>query len=129
MENIADALRNIPNYIGSTGRTEEIILKAESSLGVVFAQDYRQYLSMIGLACFDGHEFTGLTDISRLDVVTVTKEQRVINSNIPTDWYVIEETNVDGIIIWQNKSGYVYRTFPTSLPVKIASSLLEYIRL
>ncbi|MDE6931749.1 MAG: SMI1/KNR4 family protein [Oscillospiraceae bacterium] len=129
MENIVDALRNIPDYIGSNGRTEEIILKAESSLGVAFAQDYRQYLGTIGLACFDGHELTGLTDITRLDVVTVTKEQRAININIPVSWYVVEETNIDGIVIWQNESGKVYQTAPSSLPVKIANSLLEYIRL
>lgn len=129
MENIVDALRNIPDYIGSTGRTEEIILKAELSLGVAFAQDYRQYLGVIGLVCVDGHEFTGLTDITRLDVVTVTKEQRAININIPANWYVVEETNIDGIVIWQNESGQVYQTSPSSLPRKIANSLLEYIRL
>lgn len=129
MENIVDALRNIPDYIGSTGRTEEIILKAESSLGVAFAQDYRQYLGAIGLACFNGHEFTGLTDITRLDVVTVTKVQRGININIPASWYVVEETNIDGIIIWQNESGNVYQSAPSSLPTKIANNLLEYIRL
>lgn len=129
MENIIDALKSIPDYIGSTGRTEEIILKAESSLGVAFAQDYRQYLGTIGLACFDGHEFTGLTNIARLDVVTVTKEQRAINANIPESWYVVEETNMDGIVIWQNELGQVYQTSSSGVPQKIASSLLEYIRL
>ena len=84
---------------------------------------------MIGLASFDGHELTGLTNISRLDVVTVTKEQRAINTNIPESWYVVEETNIDGIIIWQNELGHMYQTSPSGIPQKIAHSLLEYIRL
>lgn len=129
MENIVDALKSIPDYIGSNGRTEEVILEAESSLGVTFAEDYRQYLKMIGLACFDGHEFTGLTNISRLDVVAITKEQRSINQKISATWYVIEQANIDGIIIWQDKLGYVYQTSPSNPPIRIANSLLEYIRL
>ena len=40
MENIVDALKSIPDYIGSNGRSEEVILEAESSLGVTFAEDY-----------------------------------------------------------------------------------------
>lgn len=129
METIVDTLKSIPDYIGSNGRTEENILEAESFLGVSFAVDYRQYLKMIGLASFDGHEFTGLTDITRLDVVIVTKEQRASNANIPESWYVVEETNMDGIVIWQNELGHVYQTSPSGVPQKIASSLLEYIRL
>lgn len=84
---------------------------------------------MIGLACFDGHELTGLTNTSRLDVVSITKEQRAINKNIPIGWYVVEQANIDGIIIWQDETGHVYQTSPSSSPIKIANSLLEYIRL
>jgi len=129
MENIVDALKSISDYIGSNGRTEVAISEAELSLDITFAEDYRQYLKMIGLACFDGHEFTGLTNLSRLDVVAVTKEQRAINKNIPMRWYVVEQANIDGIIIWQDEAGHVYQTSPSSQPVKIANSLLEYIRL
>ena len=84
---------------------------------------------MTGLACFDGHELTGLTNIPRLDVIAITKEQRSINQKISATWYVIEQANIDGIIIWQDKTGHVYQTSPSSLPIKIANSLLEYIRL
>ena len=128
METIVDTLKSIPDYIGSNGRAEENIWEAESFLGVSFAADYRQYLKMIGLASFDGHELTGLTNISRLDVVTVTKEQRAINTNIPESWYVVEETNIDGIIIWQNELGHMYQTSPSGIPQKNAHSQLEYIR-
>ena len=76
MENIIDVLRSMPDYIGSNGRSKEEIELAEKMLGVTFAKDYRKYLEEIGLACFCGHELTGLTKTERLHVVSVTKEQR-----------------------------------------------------
>lgn len=48
----------MPDYVGSNGRTEEEIAKAEKKIGITFAKDYREYLKEIGLACFDGHELT-----------------------------------------------------------------------
>ena len=64
MVNIVDVLKGMPDYIGANGRSEEEILHAEKALGISFAEDYREYLAKIGLACFDGHELTGLTSAS-----------------------------------------------------------------
>ena len=127
MDNIIDILINMPDYIGSNGRTDEEIRQAEKTLGVSFAEDYRKYLSEIGLACFDGHELTGLTQTSRLDVVSVTEEKREQFSNIVSSWYVIEETNIFGIVIWQSSDGSIYETASNSRAKKIANSLAEYI--
>lgn len=127
MINIVDALKDIPGYIGSNGRTEEEISEAERKLGIPFAKDYRAYLKEIGLACFDGHEFTGLTKTARLNVVSVTKEQRQYFDKAALLWYVIEEVGIDGIIIWQSSNGTVYATAPNSGAKKIANSLSEYI--
>ena len=55
-----------PDYIGANGRTEAEIVEAENELGITFAGDYREYLREIGLACFDSHELTGLTNTVRL---------------------------------------------------------------
>lgn len=117
----------MPDYIGSTGRSEEEIEQAEIALGVSFAKDYREYLEEIGLACFDGHELTGLTNTARLNVIDVTKEYREQLGNNVSSWYVIEEVGMDGIIIWQSFDGIVYATTPNSKAVKIAESLLEYV--
>ena len=76
MKNIIDALKSMPDFIGSNGRSKEEIELAETMLEVAFARDYRNYLEEIGLACSDGHELTGLTKTERLNVVTVTMEQR-----------------------------------------------------
>lgn len=127
MGNIVDILKGMPDYIGSDGRSENEIDHAEEMLGISFAKDYRKYLEDVGLACFDGHELTGLTNTVRLNVVSVTKEQQKQSAEIYTSWYVVEEAGIDGIVIWQDADGIVYKTAPNSKAEKIANSLAEYI--
>lgn len=126
MKNIIDVLRSMPDFIGSNGRSKEEIELAETMLEVAFARDYRNYLEEIGLACFDGHELTGLTKTERLNVVTVTMEQRERFGKIASTWYVIEETNIYGIVIWQDTEGFVYETASNAKVKKVADSLSEY---
>jgi len=118
---------SMPDYIGSNGKTEEEIAKAENALGVSFSEDYRTYLKEIGLACYDGHELTGLTKSDRLDVVSVTKEQRERIGEDASSWYVIEETGIDGIVIWQAPTGEVFQTDSVAVYHKLCSSLSEFI--
>lgn len=75
-----------------------------------------------------GHELTGICKAARLNVVDVTQDERQYNS-VPVDWYVIEQTNIDGIVIWQTASGTIYETCPGSEADKICDSLEEYISL
>ena len=63
MSDIIDILKNAPEYIGGNGRTDTEIETAEKQLGIKFSPDYRCYLKDIGLACFDGHELTGMGNI------------------------------------------------------------------
>ncbi len=122
-----DMIRSLPDYIGSNGRTEEDIKEAEKVLGVSFASDYREYLREIGLACFDGHELTGLTKTAHVDVVSVTKMQRENIGDIVIGWYVVEEAGIDGIVFWQNEKGEIYQTIPNGKTQKAYNSLVEYI--
>lgn len=126
MKNIIDVLRSMPDFIGSNGRSKEEIELAETMLEVAFARDYRNYLEEIGLACFDGHELTGLTKTDRLNVVTVTMEQREQFGKIASTWYVIEEANIYGIVIWQDTEGFVYEAASNANVKKVADSLSEY---
>lgn len=126
MKNIIDVLRSMPDFIGSNGRSKEEIELAETMLEVAFARDYRNYLEKIGLACFDGHELTGLTKTDRLNVVTVTMEQRERFGKIASTWYVIEEANIYGIVIWQDTEGFVYEAASNAKVKKVADSLSEY---
>ena len=119
-------LKNAPEYIGGNGRTDAEIESAEKLLGVEFAPDYKCYLKEIGLACFDGHELTGICKSSRLNVVDVSLSQRELFPNARS-WYVVEETNIDEIVIWQAPSGELYQTASGSMCRRICSSLAEYI--
>lgn len=127
MEDIIKTLKDAPDFIGGTGRTDVEIERVQKELGIDFATDYKTYLKEIGLACFDGHELTGICQDPRLDVVHVTKDQRENNPEAP-NCYVIEEANIDGIVIWQDFSGKIYMTVENSSPKLIADSLSAYIQ-
>ena len=126
MKNIVDLIKSMPDYIGSNGRSEEEIANAENEIGITFADDYREYLKKIGLACFDGHELTGLTKTERLSVVSVTMEQRKLFGESALTWYVVEEADIDGIVIWQASDGAVYVAAPWVNAEKVADSLYDY---
>lgn len=127
MEDIIKTLKDAPDFIGGTGRTDVEIERVQKELGIDFATDYKTYLKEIGLACFDGHELTGICEDPRLDVVHVTKDQRENNPK-SRSLYVIEEANIDGIVIWQDFSGKIYMTEGNSKPKLIADSLAAYIQ-
>lgn len=127
MSEIIEILKNAPEYIGGAGRTWEEIKNAEQQLGIEFAPDYKCYLKEIGLACFDGHELTGICKSARLNVVDVTISQRELYHEAYS-WYVVEETNIDGIVIWQDEIGEIYQTGPGCQSKKIFNSMREYIQ-
>ena len=118
----------MPDYIGGKGCSDIEVDKAENELKVCFASDYKEYLKEIGLACFDGIELTGISDIKRLSVVNVTLEEREYNLNIDKDLYVVHQVGIDGIVIWQNNKGEVYQTVGDGAPQKIYDSLYDYIK-
>ena len=90
------------------GVSEKQIKAAEESLLLSFAADYREYLSTVGLAMFDGHELTGIGKAEHTDVVSVTKQMKALKEDIPADWYVIENENMDGAAIWQDSKGRIF---------------------
>lgn len=127
MNDIIKTLKNTPDFIGGTGRTDTEIESAQEKLGLKFADDYKTYLRKIGLACFDGHELTGICEDPRLNVVDVTISNQEDNPK-KSSCYVIEEANIDGIVIWQDASGLIYMTEPNVKVKKIAESLADYIQ-
>ena len=79
------------------------------------------------IAAYDGHEFTGLSKAVRTNVVEVTKQKWLECSKISKSWYVIEETNIDQIVIWQSQDGKVYETIGGSEPVCVADSMIAFV--
>ena len=127
MKDIIEVIKSQEDLIVGKGINENDILKAESELGLTFSDDYRRYVKNFGCMEFDGREFTGISKLVNYDVVSITVSQKKYNSEIPSDWYVIEQLNIDGIVIWQSSSGEIYQTYPSTKPKKICNSFIEYI--
>lgn len=126
MNELIDALRCKPNFYAEKGVSAIQIEQAEKVLGLKFALDFKDCLREFGAVSFDGHELTGFSADPNLDIVKITQKNRAKN-NVGKALYVIEETHIDGIIIWQSHDGAIYETAPYLMPKKIAKSLREYI--
>ena len=98
---IIKLMQEQPAFHARSAASNEEIAAVENVLGLRFAQDYREYVATFGAASFAGHELTGICKSDRLNVVTVTMEERN-NMVVPADWYVLEQANIDGIVVWQN---------------------------
>lgn len=129
MSSIVDILKSKNFFVCERGATPEEIGNAQSTLGLTFAEDYKTYLQECGTASYEGHELTGIGKDLNLDVVTVTNSNLQRNHSINTSLYVVEETHIDGIVIWQGPDRKIYQTSMGTEPKQIAESLAEYIRL
>ena len=129
MKDIIEVLNSMEDFIHGKKAKESDIAKAESELGIKFSDDYRRYIKAFGCMAIGGREFTGISKLANYDVVSITISQRQYNTATPLDWYVIEQLNIDGIVIWQSPSGEIFQTYPNTEPKKISDSLTEYILL
>lgn len=128
MSGFIEKLKGQPNFSRLGNVSKDKIVMAEQQLGLNFSQEFFDYIAECGIASITGHEFTGICTSERLNVVDVTRIEKHNNSQVPNDFYVVEQTNIDGIVIWQNDSGAVFQTKPGLLPIMICDSLEEYIR-
>lgn len=127
MSNIIGTIQKLPNLLPLKAASSIEITDAELQLRVGFSSEYKDYLANFGAIMADGIELTGITKSEYRNVVFVTKQEWELNVNVPHTMYVIENTGIDGIVIWQNTDGCIYKTQPSSKPQRIASSLNEYI--
>ena len=128
MKDIIGILKEKQSFYSLGAATAEAVREAEQKLDLEFTDEYKQYVKTLGAVSFEGHELTGVCDSKRLNVVDVTAQERSYCSEIPKDWYVIEQTNMDGITIWQASDGVVFLAAPGKKPQKLANSLAEYVR-
>ena len=127
MKDIKGLIKSKNDMISGAPAQQVEIDTLEEELQLVFAREYKQYLREFGFICLEGHELTGACKVKRLNVAKVTQTEWANNELVPNDLYVIEQANIDGIVIWQSKSGIVYQSQPNMKPVKICNSLYEYI--
>lgn len=127
MSKIVDIINKLPDLLSLKPATEIDVRDAEIQLRVRFNEEYKDYLLGFGAIMADGIELTGIAKSVHRNVVTQTKQERELNSKVPNTMYVIENTGVDGIIIWQDSAGAIYQSSPGTEPKKIADSLSSYL--
>lgn len=126
MSEIYQSLSGLPHFRCMGEADAKEVESAEGALGVTFAKDFREYLGACSLASVNGHELTGICRSPRLDVVSVTRNEREANPGINPTWYVVERTGMDGVVAWQDRDGLVYLVAPGSERVRVSDSLVEY---
>lgn len=127
MTDIVNLIKSLPNMLPLQPATEIQIKDAELQLRNGFSDEYKAYLAAFGAVMADGIELTGIAKADHRNVVSLTKQERKLNPKVPLTMYVVENTCVDGAIIWQDTNGAVYQTRPHTAPAKIADSLAEYL--
>ena len=105
------------------------IENAEKELGLKFSNEYKELLKKYGAIEYNGHEFTGLCVSKYKNVINSTKTNWDLNLIVPHNMYVIEDTHIDGIVIWQDNNGIIYESRPEYKTIKkVALSLYDYIK-
>lgn len=128
MNDILKTISNLEDMRFTKPASTEKIVEAEKELDVSFSDDYIKYVKKYGVISAKGIELTGVTAHERLSVVSVTKRERELNSNIPANMYVIENIAIDGLIALQDEAGKVYSVKPNGKPKLIYNSLTEYVK-
>ena len=126
-KHIVEVIKALPELIALKPATFEQINDAENELKLHFAEEYKDYLKEFGSIIALGFELSGIAKSAHRNVVSLTKQERELNPKVPCTMYVIENTCIDGIIIWQDTDGLIYKTRPNGKPVIIANSLAEYV--
>lgn len=126
MSELIKAIRSNPSFYAEKGASATQIDQAEMDLGLEFALDFKECLREFGALSVGSHELTGFSSDPNLNIVEVTQMNRQKHS-VAKNLYVIEETHVDGIVIWQDAEGTVYESTPYSFAKEIANSLAEYL--
>lgn len=127
MSKIIEIVKSLPD-LEKVGKVSDTDIKdAEIQLRLNFANEYRDYLAEFGSISSKDMEITGIISVEYCNVVSVTKQEWELNPKVPHTMYVIENTCVDGIIIWQDTNGLIYQSSPDIEPKQIAISLADYI--
>ena len=126
-KNIVETVKALPGLLSLKPATDQQIAAAEIQLRTSFSDEYITYLKEFGAILADGIELTGIAKSDHRNVVSVTERERSLNPNVPNGMYVIENAYVDGIVIWQDSAGGVFKTGGESVPIKIGDSIVEYL--
>ena len=126
--NIIDKIKQKNNFNSSKNKYgDEIINEMEIKLGLKFNDEYKICMKEFGIFSFGGHEFMGIIDSDRLNIVKNTIREKEKYLTIKKDMYVIEDLNIDSILVWQNTAGEIFESDAEGNYVKIYNNFDEYI--
>ena len=126
MKTIIEKINTIENLYHAKGCTYKQINDAQEELGITFPDDYIDILREYGAISFYGTEWTGLNVDDYLNVVSVTKKEREMNSSFPSDCFVLENQGIDGLIVICNEAGEVFNLQYSKIE-KIHDSISGYL--
>lgn len=128
MSRIIEIIERLENLLPLKPATIDNVQDIETELGLLLAEEYKEYIQVYGAIIADDVELTGVAKSKSRDVVQVTQREWAANEQIKHTMYVVENVGIDGIIIWQDASGSVYESRPNHSASKIADSLAEYLQ-
>lgn len=127
MNDIIEVVKGLPK-LACVGKIASVEIEdAELQLRLNFAEEYKKYLTEFGAISARRIELTGIIGVEYCNVVAATKQAWELNPQVPHAMYVVENTFIDGVIIWQDASGAIYQTSPGNQPKKIADTLADYL--
>lgn len=126
MSSIIEKIGEIEKLYHAKGCTFKQIKEAQAELGITFPEDYMDIVKEYGAISFYGTEWTGLNVDDYLNVVSVTKQEREMNSSFPSDCFVLENQGIDGLIVICNEAGEVF-SLQYSKVEKIHDSIASYL--
>ncbi len=126
MAEINEKIKSISKLYHVAGCDLNQIEEAQKALNINFPEEFLDYVKEFGAISFYGTEWTGLNVEGYINVVDATIQEREINSNFPTDCFVIENQAIDGLLTIVNEMGEVY-TFQYGQKDFLCNSLSEYL--
>ncbi len=127
MKKFKDIIKDYEDFTAVGGAQDEQIKNAEEELGLKFSKEYKDFLKEHGAACANGHEFLGICESKRLNIIDATLKAKKKNEAISGDLYLIEDVGIDKILTWQNADGKLFQTVGKGAPEPLKMNLTEYV--
>lgn len=128
MLTIVDKLKNITDLCAIKGCSITQVKEAEKELGLIFPDEFVDYVMEFGCIDFGSTEWTGLNIEGRLNTVYATNKEKSINSDFPKGFFVLEDLAIDAKKIIVNEKGEVYLLQYKEISY-ICKSISEYLDL
>ena len=126
MSSIIEKISKIEKLYHAKGCAFKQIKEAQTELGIIFPEEYIDIVKQFGAISFYGTEWTGLNVDDYLNVVSVTKQERSMNSSVPSNCFVLENQGIDGLFVICNEAGEVF-SLQYSMVEKIHDSISSYL--